>query len=256
MNNKLVLNDAGKYFYKFAESVLDMQNDCLERIKTHNDRSSEIVRIAVPADRLISAVIEKFLDENPTVRFSQFIMNAATSQTALENREIDFAISHKPISGTGIIWNELVSHRLMLAAGHTHHYAVENVNSIDLIDIRNERLFVHETSSDERDVINECCLIAGFSPNIMQLGTDLAFEMVKQGKGLAVIQDYFFDTPENQLLTGQFMDGNKLAHKVEIKNPECNLITGIARIENRSLNTSAKRLYGMICDWFSFQSDL
>ena len=256
LNNKLELNDAGKYFYTFAESVLNMQNDCLERIKIHNDRSTEIVRIAVPADRLISGVIDKFLDNDPSVRFSQYIMDARTSQEALENREIDFAISHRPIHSPGIIWNELMTHRLVLAVGHDHPFAKEGIDSIDLLDLKDERLFVHEASTDERDIICEYCLDAGFSPNIIQLGPEQTFEKMKEGKGIAVVQDYFFKPEESQIQTGWFIDGNLLAHRIDIRHPECTLMTGITRIENRTLNLSAKALYDKICEWFHFPSDL
>ena len=182
----------GAFFYDFAEKVLVQQEECLEQIKAAMSEEEEIVNIAVPAERLVLAMINKYMEENPTIRFSQYIMNAAECQTALENREIDFAICHRPIEAPGIIWVPLCEKEMCIAVGWNHPLAKAGVKEISLIELKDELFYVHASSSDERDAVIDFCREAGFVPRIYQSDATVTFELLEKGTGAAFVLDYFF----------------------------------------------------------------
>lgn len=246
-SNRLVLNEAGRVFYRFAEEVLRQQDDCLSEIKRLSDASEEIVSIALPADRLVTGIVERFVADYPSVRFSQYIMRASECQQALENREIDFAICHKPISAPGIIWEELARNELSLAVSYAHPMSIAGVDEADLIDFKDELILLHATASDERDQIIEYCTEAGFSPRIYQADPFNSFEMVARGLGVAFVQDFFFQRERDQLATGQYMNGRDIAHRIAVHSPHCVLEVGVARVEGRRLSHAAQELYDRIC---------
>ena len=249
-SNRLVLNSAGRIFYDFAENVLSQQDECLAQIKTTMSAEEEIVNIAVPAERLVKAIINKYMKENPNIRFSQYIMNAVECQNALENREIDFAICHRPIEAPGIIWTPLCEKEMCIAVGWNHPLAKADIKEISLIDLKDELFFVHASSSDERDAIIDFCREAGFVPRIYQSDPAVTFEVLEKGTGAAFVLDYFFMDEKSQRLTDQYMNGSEIAHKVSLHNPRCFLPIGIARIENRPLSERAALFYHMMCEKF------
>lgn len=249
-SNRLVLNNAGRIFYDFAERVLVQQEECLEQIKVAMSEEEEIVNIAVPAERLVLAMINKYMEENPTIRFSQYIMNAAECQTALENREIDFAICHRPIEAPGIIWVPLCEKEMCIAVGWNHPLAKAGVKEISLIELKDELFYVHASSSDERDAVIDFCREAGFVPRIYQSDATVTFELLEKGTGAAFVLDYFFKDARSQRMTDQYMNGSEMAHKVSLRNPKCYLPIGIARIENRPLSERAAILYHTMCEKF------
>lgn len=249
-SNRLVLNNAGRIFYDFAERVLVQQEECLEQIKAAMSEEEEIVNIAVPAERLVLAMINKYMEENPTIRFSQYIMNAAECQTALENREIDFAICHRPIEAPGIIWVPLCEKEMCIAVGWNHPLAKAGVKEISLIELKDELFYVHASSSDERDAVIDFCREAGFVPRIYQSDATVTFELLEKGTGAAFVLDYFFKDARSQRMTDQYMNGSEMAHKVSLRNPKCYLPIGIARIENRPLSERAAILYHTMCEKF------
>lgn len=249
-SNRLVLNNAGRIFYDFAEKVLVQQEECLEQIKAAMSEEEEIVNIAVPAERLVLAMINKYMEENPTIRFSQYIMNAAECQTALENREIDFAICHRPIEAPGIIWVPLCEKEMCIAVGWNHPLAKAGVKEISLIELKDELFYVHASSSDERDAVIDFCREAGFVPRIYQSDATVTFELLEKGTGAAFVLDYFFKDARSQRMTDQYMNGSEMAHKVSLRNPKCYLPIGIARIENRPLSERAAILYHTMCEKF------
>ncbi len=249
-SNRLVLNNAGRIFYDFAERVLVQQEECLEQIKAAMSEEEEIVNIAVPAERLVLAMINKYMEENPTIRFSQYIMNAAECQTALENREIDFAICHRPIEAPGIIWVPLCEKEMCIAVGWNHPLAKAGVKEVSLIELKDELFYVHASSSDERDAVIDFCREAGFVPRIYQSDATVTFELLEKGTGAAFVLDYFFKDARSQRMTDQYMNGSEMAHKVSLRNPKCYLPIGIARIENRPLSERAAILYHTMCEKF------
>ena len=249
-SNRLVLNNAGRIFYDFAERVLVQQEECLEQIKAAMSEEEEIVNIAVPAERLVLAMINKYMEENPTIRFSQYIMNAAECQTALENREIDFAICHRPIEAPGIIWVPLCEKEMCIAVGWNHPLAKAGVKEISLIELKDELFYVHASSSDERDAVIDFCREAGVVPRIYQSDATVTFELLEKGTGAAFVLDYFFKDARSQRMTDQYMNGSEMAHKVSLRNPKCYLPIGIARIENRPLSERAAILYHTMCEKF------
>ena len=249
-SNRLVLNNAGRIFYDFAERVLVQQEECLEQIKAAMSEEEEIVNIAVPAERLVLAMINKYMEENPTIRFSQYIMNAAECQTALENREIDFAICHRPIEAPGIIWVPLCEKEMCIAVGWNHPLAKAGVKEVSLIELKDELFYVHASSSDERDAVIDFCREAGFVPRISQSDATVTFELLEKGTGAAFVLDYFFKDARSQRMTDQYMNGSEMAHKVSLRNPKCYLPIGIARIENRPLSERAAILYHTMCEKF------
>lgn len=249
-SNRLVLNNAGRIFYDFAEKVLVQQEECLEQIKAAMSEEEEIVNIAVPAERLVLAMINKYMEENPTIRFSQYIMNAAECQTALENREIDFAICHRPIEAPGIIWVPLCEKEMCIAVGWNHPLAKAGVKEISLIELKDELFYVHASSSDERDAVIDFCREAGFVPRIYQSDATVTFELLEKGTGAAFVLDYFFKDARSQRMTDQYMNGSEMAHKVSLRNPKCYLPIGIARVENRPLSERAAILYHIMCEKF------
>ena len=249
-SNHLVLNSAGRIFYDFAEKVLVQQEECLEQIKAAMSEEEEIVNIAVPAERLVLAMINKYMEENPTIRFSQYIMNAAECQTALENREIDFAICHRPIEAPGIIWVPLCEKEMCIAVGWNHPLAKAGVKEVSLIELKDELFYVHASSSDERDAVIDFCREAGFVPRIYQSDATVTFELLEKGTGAAFVLDYFFKDARSQRMTDQYMNGSEMAHKVSLRNPKCYLPIGIARVENRPLSERAAILYHIMCEKF------
>lgn len=255
-SNRLILNEAGKIFYDFADSVLCQNEECREKIKMQVTEAEQQVTIAIPAERLISGIIDRFQQENSNIRFNQYVMSAYESQNALENREIDFAICHKIVDAPGMIWTPLVYREMCIAVGKNHPLASKNIDQINLADMKDELFFIQAASVDERNHIISWCRESGFAPRIYQSNPELTFEMMEKGIGVAFVLDYFFGNEDEQRFTGQYFDGSKIAHKVTLTNPKCIMPTGIVRKEGRIMTRSAEKLYRMICRYYCTEPDL
>ncbi len=255
-SNKLILNEAGKIMYRFAESVLDQQKKCKEEIKMLMEEAERNVRVAIPADRLVSGIFNLFMKENPEIIFNQLVMSTLESEQAIMNHEIDFAISHKAPEEPGFVWKPLTETEMCLAVGKEHVLAVNDIHEIRLEELKNELFFIQASSSDERNVIISWCRQANFTPHIYQSNAEMTFQALSKGIGAAFVMDYFFGDEKQQSLTGQYMNGNDIAHKVNIISPQCIIPTGLIRREGQILSKSAQKLYQMICRYYCVEDDL
>ena len=255
-SNKLILNEAGEIMYQFAESVLQQQKKCKDDIKALVEAAEKNVRVAIPADRLISGIFDLYMKENPDVVFSQFTMSSYECERAIANHEIDFAICHKMPETPGFVWTPLTKTRMCLAVGKTHMLAVNNINEVDLNDMKNELFFVQATCADERNIIISWCKEAGFIPHVYQSNADMTFKTLEKGIGAAFVMDYFFGDEKEQVFTGDYMNGREIAHRVDIISPDCIIPTGLMRREGQILSRSAQKLYHMLCRYYCVDDDL
>lgn len=255
-SNKLVLNEAGQVMYRFAEQVLEQQKKCKEDIKMLMEEAEKNVNVAIPGDRLISGIFNLYMEENPDVMFNQFVMGSYECERAINNHEIDFAVCHKASETPGFIWKPLTETQMCLAVGKAHVLAVNNIHEIHLEEMKNELFFVQAASPDERNLILSWCKQANFTPHIYQSNADMTFQALNKGIGAAFVMEYFFGDEKQQSLTGQYLNGNEIAHRVDIISPECVIPTGLLRREGQVLSKSAQKLYRMICRYYCVEDDL
>lgn len=242
---RIELNQFGKIFLRRVERSL---NELAEGQREVTDLAGlERGRVTVGATtaRLLPDLFREYLTYHPHVKFRLFqITQQLEIQERLMNGEIDLCISTLPIEQLKIHCEPLIIEEIFLAVPPEHRLAGQK--SIRLEEIANE-LFIHQ--SDEcglREVTNDFCQKAGFTPNIAFESTtpEVICSLVKAGFGNAFIPAYWWE--------GNFTDS---LVKLHIEDPTCQRTIWLSWVEERYLSMAARDFSKFTIEYFSQADD-
>jgi DNA-binding transcriptional LysR family regulator len=222
------LNKYGEVFLEKVEAALKLLEEGRREIVDMAGLERGTVSIDTTFLPQFSDVINIFRSSYPEVHFriSQ-VFTKEEQEQLLENGELDFCISCKPIKRNGICNLPISTEEIVLAVPFTHRFA--NRQSIKLSEVANEPFIHFKRGHSFRKDTDELCQKAGFTPNIVCETDDYKtiIELVKSGMGIAFTLETLLEK-ENSF------------YHLNIIEPICQRIYQLVWSEKRYLSLAAR----------------
>lgn len=235
---QISLNEYGEVFLEKVETALNALEEGRRKIADMAGLERGIVSIDTTFLPYFFNVINSFRTSYPDVHFriSQ-VSTLEKKERLLENGEIDFSISCKPIERKGFCNIPIQTEEILLAVPITHRLA--NQQSIKLSEVANEPFIHFKKGHSFRETTDELCQKAGFTPNIV-CETDESKtikELVHSGLGIA----FWLET---------LLERENLFHHLHIQEPVCQRTYYLSWSEKRYLSLAASMFRDLLIQHF------
>lgn len=242
-HRQIKLNEFGELFLKRVDRVfLELNEGRKEILELSNQQESKIT-LAVTIPRVLPDLLKSFLSQYPNVKFQQFLQPSSFVKGQLVEGKIDYCLSSIPIDAPDIVWEPLITEEVYLIVPPGHPFS--NRDTIKLEEAKKESFIQMHTGYGFRNLTDQFCYEAGFTPHIAFEGDDptVIGDLVKQGLGIAFI-------PEMTLLHqfGQF------PHSLRITEPHCLRTIGLAWSKSNYLSETALQFREFVKDYFKVLS--
>ncbi|MGI2328635.1 LysR family transcriptional regulator [Planococcus sp. YIM B11945] len=233
------LNPLGKAYLKIVENVfLELQKGEKE-LAFLSEKQNELISVAVTIPTILPQLLGGFLKSHPKARFRQYQAFAERMKKQLESGEIDVGISSFPIEGEGIEWHPIIEEEILLAVPLSHPFA--NRKSIQLVEAKNDPFIGMPLGSGYRQMTENFCAEAGFSPNFAFEGdeTGVTHELVERGLGVAF---------SPALIRSQRLPSLKVA-EIHITEPRCSRSVGLVWHKDRAQTKTVQEFIAYTIDF-------
>lgn len=233
------LNNYGKFYAKEVEHALRILEDAHETIREMAEIEEDQVSVSVMSSTILPSIFKRFYERRPNVRIQQSILPDFIAKERLMRGEIELCVSNTPITGPDIEWLPILKERLDLIVPKNHRLA--HLDEIDLQDVKNERFIGYKSGLESTSMFEQCCIQAGFTPNIVFEGTELSIvlQLVDEGQGTSFYPQYSF--------LGKQLTNSKI---IRLKNPHCYQMVGFAWLKNRHYSYVARQFRQHMIDSF------
>jgi DNA-binding transcriptional LysR family regulator len=234
------LNQFGRAFLRRVERVFMELEEGKREIADGAGLARGSISLAVTSPRVLPGLLGGFLASYPDTKFRQVISSTVEMKRMLENTEVDFCISSPPIEGTGIESSRLLTEEVYLTVPPGHRLVGRG--SIDLHEAANESFINMKAGYGFRDITDEFCRRAGFTPTFAFEGDEPAVirSLVKAGLGVAFVPALsWMDTPD------------PVPERLHIAHPVCQRTIGLAWLEGGSLSETAQYFKQFTVDFFA-----
>jgi DNA-binding transcriptional LysR family regulator len=173
--------------------------------------------------------IRSFLFEYSDVSFRIRQMSPHEIRQALDEREIDLALTVESVRSESIHWTRLFSERMGVIMAKEHPLCKKK--TLHVSDLSSERFLCNNSNSDVYDLTRSFCALAGFEPYIYYEGDSpqLIGEAISRGLGVSFIASSRF-ADERRTSVASWED-NVVFH--EIADQFCERTYGVAYAEQK-----------------------
>lgn len=244
-NRQLRLNSYGELFLKRVNKILLELEEGKRELAELTERGQTQITLAVSIPRVLPELLSSFLKDFPEVKFQQVLESTTSMKNLLENGEIDFCISSLPIEGSELIWEPLIREEVYLMVPPNHPLAQKE--QVYLSEVKDEPFISMNTGFGFRNLTDDFCREAGFTPNIAFEGDEpgVIGDLVRHGLGIAFI-------PAMSWIHGF----NNYPNRLQIIEPRCQRTIGIGWSKRRHLSSTAKEFRQFVMDYFNHVSTL
>lgn len=241
IGKRIRLNQFGKIFLQRVErsfsELEDGQRELMDLAKLERGR----VTVGTTSSRLLPDLLKEFLTQHPQINFQLLqITRHLEIQERLISGEIDLCISFLPINHPKIHCEPLTNEEIFLAVSPEHRLASRN--SIQLSEIANDSFISLTTEYGLREITNNFCRQAGFTPNIaFEINTlEVISSLVNAGLGIAFLPAYW-------------REGNRMDIPVQlhIENPTCQRTICLSWVKERYLSVTTREFSKFMIEYFS-----
>jgi DNA-binding transcriptional LysR family regulator len=237
---RIQLNQFGRAFLKRVERIFTELDEGRKEVSDLAGLEQGAISLAVASTQLLPDLLSAFLARHPHARFRLFQQHAlSTVIQQLERGEIDLCISSPPIEQPGIAWLPLMTEEIFLLVPAGHPLAERT--SIHLSEAANEPFISLKPGHGLRDLTDDFCRRAGFTPNIAFEGDESATVrgLVIAGLGVTFAAALALKITEHAVVA------------VRIAEPVCQRTVGLAWVEERYLSIAARSFQRFVIEYFS-----
>lgn len=238
------LNEYGRVAMRYAEQILYTIGDMQAELEEMSEGQAGRVRIgsAFPAGEpnWMLECTRAFALKRPDVSFRLRQYASKQLRAALEDREIDLAISTIPLQGERICWQELFVERMGIILSVYHPLASRSV--LSLSDLRKERFYCNNANSDVQELTYLFCERAGFQPNVHFECEFPSFigEAISLGHGISLISERGYLQSVRKPNRQAWED--RIVYR-PLKEADCCRFCGVAYLEGRRLPRPVQAFY-------------
>lgn len=190
INRKLVVNDAGNRFYRYALQAVE-SFDMLEQ-EMHSWPDNSIIRIGsnlTLGDTLLPDLVKRFKSIRPHTRVKTLICNQKMLQQAVLDNRLDFAFVEGTFSGEQFHMEPLARSKFVLLLPPTHPLLAKE--TLCLQDLAHCDFLLRETGSIGRRFVDEMLASHGFpiEPLMESASTTALVKAVHEGLGVAILPE-------------------------------------------------------------------
>lgn len=197
---KLSLTELGQVFYNHVQHLLsqfDNTVDELELIRTLGGRKLRIGMIE-SSRYFMPQIIKQFKQIYPEIGIQIMEMSPVDIEQSLKNYDIHLGITSNIRSSKTLRYFPIEQEHLSLAIPLNHKFT--NLNSIDIIDLKEETLIHSLSGFGIRKTIVDACNTAGFEAHIQYEteSLEMASNLVEVGVGVSVMPDNYLKSNPNK----------------------------------------------------------
>ncbi len=184
------LNKYGRMFLTHVNhAIYELQ---LASREIHNDVNPEHGLISIAflhtlGVQLIPNLIREYLQRHPSIRFQLYQNSSGIISAQLSSGEVDFCFSSPAIADDELESRELMEEEVFVVVPPAHPFSKRT--EVDLAELRDEEFIGLKPQSGLRQLTDEFCRQAGFTPNIRFEAEEVAtvLGLVNAGLGVAVL---------------------------------------------------------------------
>jgi DNA-binding transcriptional LysR family regulator len=190
-SRRVELTPAGRAFLNDARAILERVEAAGSRARAIGNGYAGRIEIGLSGSHFLGALpkmIAAYMQNYPDVSVVLHEQKPATQLEELRSGRIDLSISRTPVNDVALTSTLLWSDPMLAALprGHT----LGRRKRLSLPDLRNERfVMLRLDSSAYAQHIYDCCVQAGFAPNVVQLVLEVpaVMSLVAAGIGVGLI---------------------------------------------------------------------
>lgn len=186
VGRKIVLNEYGRMYYPYVECAFQALHDgkrCVDEFISHE---SHELSFSVPISRIVREPLVRFLSDHRDIHVRQYCLpDLSRVREALEQGEIDFALTYQPVDHVNFRWQPLLTEHFYFLTHRNHR--LSGRKSVSLRELDGERVVMNE--SDDPDLLIHACERVGAHLDIVFCGNELEGlgSMVEDGIGCSFI---------------------------------------------------------------------
>jgi DNA-binding transcriptional LysR family regulator len=225
---------AGALFKRHVDALLHQLDDGLAALNELLEPETGTVSLGFSPSFgawLVPRLLSEFRLEHPQVQFRLEPSEDATEMSPLMRGTVDLQITADRLSDPGVHWKRLFTQPFLLSVPPGHRLAGRT--HVSLAEAAKDEFVMLRPSWGLRQVTNEICIAAGFTPRVAFEGHDLQVVrgLVAAGLGVAVIPSPTIDPPPARLGT---------EHLLRLTDEGASREVGLAWSRNRRLLPSAE----------------
>jgi DNA-binding transcriptional LysR family regulator len=239
------LNQYGKAFLTQVEKAFQALDEGKRQLKDMVGLERGHIALSTVSAPLLTDLLSTFYPQHPHISFRLFQQSTTTMLDQLERGEIDFCLASPPITQPDIGWISLVTEEIFLIVPLQHHLAGHE--SIELREAANEPFISLKPGYGLRDLTDQYCQQAGFTPCIVFEGDEPAAirGLVRAGLGIAFTAEFSWRSVIN--------DAELAVRRLRISEPLCQRTIGLAWSKERYLSLAAHQFRQFVIDYFAQQ---
>lgn len=241
---RIRLNQFGKIFLERVErSFNELDEGKREVVDLAGLEGGSVTVGTTASQQQLPHIFREYLTLHPQVKFRLLqVAQHQEIQERLSNGKIDLCVSTLPIERTEIHCEPLTLEEICLAVPLEHRLAGRK--SIQLKEMANEPFIHQATECGLREITNDFCRQAGFTPNIANIayeGTtpETICGLVKAGFGSAFIPAYWWNEIN--------MDG---LIKLHIEKPSCQRTIWLSWAKEHYMSAAARDFGKYLVEYF------
>lgn len=243
---RIILNEYGRIYYQYAEQALQALEDGKQNVEEYIRGGGRQLAFSVPVSRLAREPLVQYLFDNRSVRVRQLCFPDINQvKEALEQGEIDLALTYQPIENVNFSWCPLLKERFYFLVQKGHPLAGRK--SISLRELNGERVVMNE--SDDSDYMIRSCQRAGAALDIVFCGNEIEGlgRMIEGGLGGSFIPAY------SQYERDRTMPKEKqdLVSVIRIEEDWFARQLGIVTVKHRYMPDAAKEFYKRLRQYYA-----
>lgn len=234
------LNRYGRAFLEHIDTVFYALEKGQRKVRDMAGLASGEVSLAVASIYWLPDLLHRFQLLYPSVRFQLSQCSLAEMPQRLESGACDFSFLSIPLRKSGIQWRTLLTEEILLAVPPGHRLAGREM--IPLREVAQEALVIEKVGSGLRDLVDQFCQQAGFTPRVAYEIDEPAalYEFVKARLAVA-----FFPA-----LMKRQADAQSLL-SLRLTEPICQRTFGIAWHEDHYLSEAARVFQQFVLEDFA-----
>ncbi|SRR5579883_354212 len=233
---RVLLTDAGRKLYDYAQRILDLHRQARREItglETPAGGELCLAASSIPGEHFLPALLSKFGQTHPHIRVRAAVSDSMDVMTQVERGEVSLGLVGRRIDSTHLEFRYLASDHMVLVvpAGH----ALSSRKKVSVKQLLQHPFILREAGSGLRHWFEKSLDKAGYALADLRVGLELGSneaikEAVLRGAGVAILSTF---AVQKELWAGQL-------HALEVSNLKSDREMFIVRDRRRVLPLPAR----------------